>query len=122
MILEKHLRGDAGRVRIAMDFEMVPQCRPAGMFHQQHGAGAGKELHAADAVAPGQKIRAALAVLIRTNALAWAVAEASVEEIDQINILQASLLAMQRAVAALKIAPSQALIDGNRCPKLACSA
>ena len=68
------------------------------------------------------KRRAALAVLIRTNALAWAVAEASVEEIDQINILQASLLAMQRAVAALKIAPSQALIDGNRCPKLACPA
>jgi len=64
------------------------------------------------------KRRTALAVEIRAKALAWAVAEASVEEIDCINILQASLLAMQRAVEALGIAPSHALIDGNRCPKL----
>lgn len=68
------------------------------------------------------KKREALAVEIRDKALAWAVAEASVEEIDRINILQASLLAMQRAVQALTIAPSHALIDGNRCPKLICSA
>ena len=68
------------------------------------------------------KRRAALAIQIRAKALAWAVAEASVEEIDRINILQASLLAMQRAVAALATAPSHALIDGNRCPQLACSA
>lgn len=68
------------------------------------------------------KRRAALAIEIRAKALAWAVAEASVEEIDRINILQASLLAMQRAVAALATAPSHALIDGNRCPHLACSA
>ena len=66
-----------------------------------------------------EKKRAALAIEIRAKALAWAVAEASVEEIDQLNILQATLLAMQRAVAALPVAPTSALVDGNRCPKLA---
>lgn len=65
------------------------------------------------------KKRMALAGLIRERALAWAVAEASVEEIDQLNILHASMLAMQRAVAALQVTPERALIDGNRCPPLA---
>ena len=68
------------------------------------------------------KRREALAIEIRAKALAWAVAEASVEEIDCINILQASLLAMRRAVEALHITPERALIDGNRCPDLSCSA
>lgn len=68
------------------------------------------------------KRRDALAIEIRAKALAWAVAEASVEEIDRINILQASLLAMQRAVEGLATRPSHALIDGNRCPKLWCTA
>lgn len=67
------------------------------------------------------KRRELLAVEIRAKALAWAVAEASVEEIDRINILQASLLAMQRAVEGLGVRPSHALVDGNRCPKLACT-
>lgn len=66
--------------------------------------------------------RDALAISIRAKALAWAVAEASVDEIDRINILQASLLAMQRAVEALATMPSHALIDGNRCPQLPCPA
>ena len=57
---------------------------------------------------------------ICAKALTWAVAEASVEEIDTINILHASMLAMQRAVDALSVRPIRALIDGNRCPKLAC--
>lgn len=70
--------------------------------------------------------RNVLAAEIRATALAWAVAEASVEEIDRINILQASLLAMQRAVTTLAgahgpIAPSHALIDGTHCPRLPCS-
>ena len=65
-----------------------------------------------------EKKRIALAALIRERAIAWAVAEASVAEIDQINILQASLLAMQRAVAALSVKAESALIDGNRCPQL----
>jgi ribonuclease HII len=68
------------------------------------------------------KRREELAIEIRIKAIAWAIGEASVEEIDRINILQASLLAMQRAVAALSILPSRALIDGDRCPKLACPA
>ena len=66
--------------------------------------------------------RETLAVKIRARALAWAVAEASVEEIDGINILQASLLAMRRAVESLAIKPELALIDGNRCPRLDCPA
>jgi ribonuclease HII len=65
-----------------------------------------------------EKKRVALAALIRERAIAWAVAEATVAEIDQINILQASLLAMQRAVAALSVKAESALIDGNRCPQL----
>jgi ribonuclease HII len=69
-----------------------------------------------------QKRRESLEVLIKNCALAWCVAEASVEEIDSINILQATLLAMQRAVAGLKLVPQRAQVDGNRCPELACPA
>nr|MBL8411443.1 ribonuclease HII [Dechloromonas sp.] len=65
-----------------------------------------------------EKKRDALAVLIRERAVAWAVAEASVAEIDQLNILHASMLAMQRAVAGLAIKAERAMIDGNRCPRL----
>lgn len=65
--------------------------------------------------------REALAVLIRTDARAWALGMASVEEIDRLNILQASLLAMQRAVQGLAVAPCLALVDGNRAPRLACA-
>lgn len=63
------------------------------------------------------KTRERLAVEIREKALAWAVAEASVEEIDQINILQASLLAMRRAVDQISLPIQEALIDGNIAPK-----
>ena len=66
--------------------------------------------------------RDALAREIRDKSLAWCVAFATVEEIDRINILQASMLAMQRAVAGLAVAPDEAWIDGNRCPELACRA
>jgi len=68
------------------------------------------------------KRREALAMEIRERALAWAVAEASVDEIDRINILQASFLAMRRAVEGLRLRPEKALIDGNRCPALDCPA
>jgi len=63
-----------------------------------------------------------LAVKIHKHSIAWAVAFASVEEIDRLNILQATMLAMQRAVQALRCAPDEAWIDGNRCPKLPCRA
>jgi ribonuclease HII len=59
-----------------------------------------------------------LAPIIREHALAWAVAECSHHEIDTLNILQATMLAMRRAVEQLQLAPSIALIDGNRCPQL----
>jgi ribonuclease HII len=66
--------------------------------------------------------RTALAIQIRRAALGWSVASASVEEIDTLNILRATLLAMRRAVEALVPAPEEAWIDGNRCPTLDCPA
>ena len=65
-----------------------------------------------------EKRREALSLEIREKALAWAIARAEVEEIDDINILQASLLAMRRAVLQLSITPQHVLVDGNRCPRL----
>jgi ribonuclease HII len=64
-----------------------------------------------------EKQRERLAPLIRERALAWSVAYASVEEIDSLNILQATLLAMKRAVQALVIVPQQVLVDGLYCPE-----
>jgi len=68
-----------------------------------------------------EKKREALFPLIQEYALAWAIGRAEVEEIEQLNIFHASLLAMQRAVLALSIMPEHALFDGTHCPKLPCS-
>ena len=68
-----------------------------------------------------EKHRETLAAIIKQHALAWAIGRAEPEEIDQLNILQATLLAMKRAVEALGIEPSHALVDGNQAPKLMCS-
>ncbi|WP_300016092.1 ribonuclease HII [Methylovulum sp.] len=62
--------------------------------------------------------REMLAGLIKRHALSWAIASASVEEIDTLNILQATLLAMQRAVGGLHLQPDEVWVDGNRLPKL----
>ena len=62
--------------------------------------------------------RTRLAEQIRTSALAWQIASASVEEIDRLNILKASLLAMKRAIERLSIRPDLALIDGIHCPQV----
>jgi len=62
-----------------------------------------------------------LAVEIRASALAWSVGEADVAEIDALNILQATMLAMRRAFQGLAVAPGEAWIDGNRCPELGCA-
>ena len=62
--------------------------------------------------------RERLADAIKERSLAWAVAWASVEEIDALNILQASLLAMRRAVESLRIIPDEVLLDGEHCPAL----
>lgn len=75
----------------------------------------------ADSKALSENRRRDLAEQICRQARAWAVARASVEEIDALNILQATLLAMQRAVAALSLAPGHVRVDGNRCPVLHCS-
>jgi ribonuclease HII len=64
-----------------------------------------------------ERQRDLLAPIIRERALAWAVAYAEVEEIDTLNILQATLLAMRRAVLALPIQPQQVLVDGLYCPQ-----
>jgi ribonuclease HII len=65
-----------------------------------------------------ERKREYLSQLIQEHALSWAIAEASVTEIDQINILQATLLAMQRAVAGLQPQPDRVLVDGNQLPRL----
>ena len=57
-----------------------------------------------------------LAIIIRRDALAWAIAQCSEAEIDEMNILQATMLAMRRAIEGLSVLPTLALIDGNRCP------
>jgi ribonuclease HII len=64
-----------------------------------------------------EKKRESLFVEIQEKALAWAIAEASHAEIDEMNILQASLLAMRRAVEGLNISPEHVLVDGNKIPQ-----
>lgn len=76
----------------------------------------------ADSKALTARRRESLAAAIRARALAWALGVADVEEIDSINILQATLLAMQRAVAGLAVPPGRVLVDGNRLPRLECDA
>lgn len=66
--------------------------------------------------------RDSVAQAIRASARAWSVACATVEEIDRLNILRATLLAMRRAVEALALVPHEAWIDGDRCPELTCRA
>ncbi len=77
-----------------------------------------------DGLADSKKLSAArrerLYAAICAEAVAWSVAEVSVAEIDRINILQASLLAMEKAVAGLAVTPVRALVDGNQAPRLAC--
>jgi ribonuclease HII len=76
----------------------------------------------ADSKKLSERRREALFEQICERSLAWSLGRAEVAEIDSINILQASLLAMQRAVAGLRPAPRQALVDGNRLPRLPCAA
>ncbi|MBU1294508.1 MAG: ribonuclease HII [Gammaproteobacteria bacterium] len=77
----------------------------------------------ADSKKLSEKKREALFVEIQEKALAYGIASATIEEIDEINILHASMLAMSRAVALLSIVPEHVLVDGNRIPpNLPCSA
>ncbi len=74
----------------------------------------------ADSKILGAAERERLAAEIRAQALAWAVACASVEEIDRFNILRATFMAMRRAVAALPQMPDEVIVDGKLCPPLDC--
>ncbi|WP_079415748.1 ribonuclease HII [Thiomonas intermedia] len=73
----------------------------------------------ADSKALSPRRREALDAQIRAHSLGWSIAESSVEEIDQLNILQATMLAMQRAVSALPCKIDLLLVDGNQTPKVA---
>lgn len=73
----------------------------------------------ADSKALSAKRRQVLADAIRARALDWAVAYATVEEIDRLNILRASLLAMRRAIEQLTVIPTEVLVDGLHCPEIA---
>jgi ribonuclease HII len=72
----------------------------------------------ADSKILSESKRDSLYNLIKESSLSWSIAQASVEEIDELNILQATLLAMQRAVKGLSIQPDEVLVDGNRLPDL----
>jgi ribonuclease HII len=104
----------------------------AGIDEAGRGPLAGPVVAAAVAFAPAQKIagvrdskklsaarREMLAAKIRDEALAWSLGIASVAEIDELNILEATMLAMRRAVASLPCEPARLHIDGNRCPDFA---
>lgn len=73
----------------------------------------------ADSKTLSAKRREELSVLIKERSLCWALGRAEVEEIDRLNILQASLLAMRRAVMALTLPPELVMVDGNQAPELA---
>ncbi|GAB4170670.1 MAG: ribonuclease HII [Wenzhouxiangellaceae bacterium] len=105
--------------------------RVAGVDEAGRGPLAGPVVAAAVILDPDQSIRGLadskalsaarrerLAGLIRAQASAWAIGVAEVEEIDRLNILRATHLAMQRAVAALAIKPDRVLVDGNLAPAL----
>ncbi len=76
----------------------------------------------ADSKALSPQRRTELAALIRSRAQAWALGRVEAEEIDRVNILQATLEAMRQAVAALATRPRHVLVDGDRCPALGCPA
>jgi ribonuclease HII len=74
----------------------------------------------ADSKTLSEKKRILLAEQIKTHALSWSIAVATVDEIDRLNILQATLLAMKRAVEGLSVQPVLAWVDGNQAPRLSC--
>lgn len=76
----------------------------------------------ADSKTLSPRRREQLEAEIKAGALDWGIGACSVAEIDTLNILNATLLAMERAVQALRIAPRHAMVDGNRCPQLPCTA
>jgi ribonuclease HII len=117
-------------MQLGLDFSQVQE-RVAGVDEVGRGPLCGAVVTAAVILDPARPIlglndskklsearREQLFDEICEKALAWCIARAEVEEIDQLNILQATMLAMQRAVEGLSVTPKLALIDGNRCPAL----
>lgn len=74
----------------------------------------------ADSKTLSEEKRDSLTLAIKTHSIAWAIGFASVREIDRLNILQASLLAMKRAVKSLSFIPGRVLVDGNQAPRMNC--
>nr|WP_064495832.1 ribonuclease HII [Pseudomonas chengduensis] len=118
-------------MQLGLDFTLVEEL-VAGVDEVGRGPLCGAVVTAAVILDPARPIiglndskklsearREALFDEIREKAQAWCIARAEVEEIDRLNILHATMLAMQRAVEGLSVTPRLALIDGNRCPKLA---
>lgn len=118
-------------MQLGLDFNLV-EALVAGVDEVGRGPLCGAVVTAAVILDPDKPIlglndskklslarREALFDEIQEKALAWCVARAEVAEIDRLNILHATMLAMQRAVEGLQVQPRLALIDGNRCPKLA---
>lgn len=111
---------------------LLPEPRPCGVDEAGRGPLAGAVYAAAVILDPARPIngladskaltaarREALAVAIRERSLAWAVASASAAEIDRLNILQATLTAMARAIGALAVMPTEVWVDGNQRPRTA---
>jgi len=105
----------------------------AGVDEAGRGPLAGPVIAAAVILDPARKVRGLrdsklmtpeqreeVAAGIRAKAIAWAFAASDVGEIDALNILRATLLAMRRAVEGLSVRPVEALVDGDHCPQLAC--
>ncbi len=117
-----------GQGMLELDEQPAPLC--AGVDEAGRGPLAGPVMAAAVVLDPERPIaglvdskrlspqrREVLEIEIKDRALAWSLGAATVEEIDTVNILQASMLAMQRAVRGLAVTPTQVLVDGNRCPR-----
>ena len=112
---------------------VIPAGRVAGVDEAGRGPLAGPVIAGAVILDPARPIeglrdskrlsaaqREKLYLLISERAMAWSVGRAEVDEIDRINILEATMLAMQRAVSALRPVAEFVLVDGNRCPELEC--
>lgn len=121
------------KTQMGLDFSLVAQAHElvAGVDEVGRGPLCGAVVTAAVILDPNRPIlglndskkltearREKLYDEICEKALSWHIARAEVEEIDELNILHATMLAMQRAVEGLHITPKMAMIDGNRCPKL----